>query len=138
MNYYQDDSNIQGINPNQQHGTDALGGLPNASRICGIISLILGILSLTTCCLGFLCIPVGALGILFAVLSRRLGKQLPPTCVTGLTMSVIGIIMGIIMLIFTIYYTITNPLFWEQTQQMMELYEEMYDIELEEYPYSIG
>lgn len=137
MNYYQDDSNIQGTNPNPQANIDNRGGLPNASRTCGIISLILGILSVTTCCLGYLCIPVGALGIIFAILSRRLGKQLPPPSITGLTLSIIGIVMGIIMLVFTIYYTITNPLFWEQTQQIQELYEELYGIELEEYPYDI-
>lgn len=129
MNYYSDNSNMQNTNAQgayPPHPGEA-GGLPTASRICGIISFGLGILSVTACCLGYLSIPLGALGILFAMLSRRIGKQMPPTCKSGIILSVIGIVVGLVMMATTIYITITDPQFWEQTQETMELYEEMYE-----------
>lgn len=129
MNFYSDNSNTQ--EPNTQ-GTcppplNEYGGLPTASRVCGIISFSLGIFSVTACCLGYLSIPLGALGILFAMLSRRIGKQMPPACKSGIILSVIGIAVGLVMMFTTIYITITDPRFWEQTQEMMEIYEEMYE-----------
>lgn len=129
MNYYSDNSNMQNTNTQDTYPPhpDAFGGLPTASRICGIISFGLGIFSVTACCLGYLSIPLGALGILFAMLSRRLGKQMPPACKSGIILSVIGIVVGLVMMIATIYITITDPQFWEQMQETMELYEEMYE-----------
>ena len=41
-----------------------------------IASLICGILSNICCCTGILSLPVGALGILFAVLTKRKGKSI--------------------------------------------------------------
>ena len=119
MNYYEDNSNRQ---PNE----DYRGGLPLASRVCGIISISLGLLSVTACCLGYLSIPLGALGILFAVLSRRKDKPLPPMCKTGLFLSVIGLIIGILMMVVSIYSAITNPNFWAAMQETYEQYQQLY------------
>lgn len=126
MNYYSDNSNMQ----NTQGAYPSPGensGLSTASRICGIISVSLGIFSVSACCLGYLSIPLGALGILFAMLSRRIGKQMPPACKSGIILSVIGILVGLVMMIATIYVTITDPIFWEQYQETMEMYEEIYE-----------
>lgn len=130
MNYYEDNSNRQPIE-------DYRGGLPVASRVCGIISISLGLLSVTACCLGYLSIPLGALGILFAVLSRRKGKPLPPMCKTGLILSVIGLMIGILMMVVSIYSAITNPNFWAAMQetyaQYQQLYQELYGTAPEAY-----
>lgn len=133
MNNYSEHSNMQ--NPNTQNmntpeNTEQPGGLSTASRICGVLSMTLGMFSVTACCLGYLSIPIGALGILFAVLSRRIGKQMPIACKTGLMLSITGLLIGIIMMIFHVYTTITDPSFWEYTQEMIEMYEEMYGIEM--------
>ena len=119
MNDYQDNST-------RQYNEDNRGNFPIATRICGIVSMSLGLLSVVACCLGYLSIPIGALGILFAVLSRRKGKPLPRICKTGLVLSIIGMVIGFAMLLLTIYSTITNPNFWEYFRDTYEQYEEMY------------
>ena len=133
MNNYSDNSNMP--NPNAQNmntpeHTEQPGGLPVASRICGMLSMTLGIFSVTACCLGYLSIPIGALGILFAILSRRIGKEMPTSCKTGLMLSITGLIIGTLMMVLNIYATITDPTFWEYTQEIMEMYEEIYGIEM--------
>lgn len=69
-------------------------GFMLASGICGILSV-------STCCTGFFSLPFGALGILFAVLACRKGKNLNATCILGVVFSIIGMLGGIIMLIYT-------------------------------------
>lgn len=146
MNYYSDNSNMQNPNPGAQDNKPIDGGLPAASRMCGFLSMTLGMFSITACCLSYLCIPLGALGILFAILSRRQGEKMPPACLAGLRLSITGIVTGIAIFAVTIYTTVTNPLFWEQTQKTQEeyeklyeeyekMYEEMYGTELEDYNY---
>ena len=93
MNIYVDNSSMQ----NSPEPPDTF---PLVCRLCGIIAMVLGILSITTCCLGFLSIPVGALGILFGVLSRRLGKKMPSASVVGIVLSSVGAIAGFIMFVY--------------------------------------
>ncbi|MBE5884473.1 MAG: DUF4190 domain-containing protein [Lachnospiraceae bacterium] len=135
MNYYQDNSDNR--NSDFQGYAEKQRALPTASKICGIVSIILGMFSVTACCLGYLSIPIGALGILFAILSRRLGEKLHTSGFTGLILSLIGLVLGIVMFVFTIYITITDPQFWKYTEEVFEqykeTYEEIYGIELEEY-----
>lgn len=128
MNYYSANSNMH--TTEQTENTDNRSGLFAASRICGLISMTLGIFAVTTCCLGYLSIPIGALGILFAMLSRRYGQPMPASCKTGLMLSVAGLVIGCILMILHIYTTITNPTFWEYMQEVMEMYEEVYGIEM--------
>ena len=135
MNYDQDNFNTQ--NSNMQGNPDNMNGLSTAAQVCGIISMVLGILTLISCCLGYLSIPIGALGILFAVLSRRKGEKLSSISKTGLTLSIVGLIIGIMMFMLSLYSVITNPNFWESMKETYEQYEEMYEeiygIELEDY-----
>ncbi len=55
-----------------------------------IASLALGISSLVTLCTGILPLPLGALGILFVILSHRRGRRLDPLALTGLLTSCVG------------------------------------------------
>lgn len=62
------------------------------------ISLVLGIASVALLCTGIFPIPLGALGILFAVLSRR-GKKLEGSATGGCITSALGLGLGLIMTI---------------------------------------
>ena len=52
-----------------------------------IASAVCGLLSMTTSCTIVLSLPLGALGILFAVLAYRAKKKINNTCVTGIILS---------------------------------------------------
>lgn len=96
-------------------------------------SITCGILSVTTCCTGVLSLPLGALGILFAVLVYRKGKQLNAPCITGIIFSCIGIAMGLFM---TIYSFVMLPTFLENEafrSQFDAVTEQMYGMDFEEF-----
>lgn len=62
-----------------------------------IASLILGICSLLTVCTAILPLPLGALGILFAVLSYRKGRRMDAMAVTGLATSCLGLAFSVVI-----------------------------------------
>lgn len=100
---------------------EKLSGFSVASMICGIISIVL-------CCTGILSLPLGALGILFAVLSHRRGRSMPTMSLTGIILSCLGILMGLLMLVISIYMVITDPEFRESFEDSYEeYYEEFYE-----------
>lgn len=97
-------------------------------------SLILGICSLVLLCTGIFSIPLGALGILFAVLSRRAGKM-NPGAKTGCILSLAGLLSGLFITLFayfsfiftTIYdYMEKNPDNYDSNAIMDELLENLY------------
>lgn len=89
-------------------------GFSIATLVCGLLSITLG------CC--YLSLPIGALGILFAVLCSRRNKPLNSNCRMGLYLSIFGCIYGIVSLIYTILKSIQNPAFLQQMQQIYEGY----------------
>ena len=97
-----------------------------------IASLVLGLLSVTIGCCGF-SLPLGALGILFALLGSRKGRKMESTARTGLILSVIGLIMGIFL---TIISFLLIPLLM-QNDAYRELFNNYFragtGMELEEY-----
>ena len=62
-------------------------------------SLFMGILSILSICTGFLSLPLGCLGILFAVLAYRKGQKLDLSAILGIGSSIIGIIISIFIII---------------------------------------
>lgn len=62
-----------------------------------IASLVLGISSLLTVCTAILPLPLGALGIIFAVLSYRKGKQMDTMTVTGIATSCVGLFFSLVV-----------------------------------------
>ncbi len=93
-------------------------GLAIASMTCGIVSLI-------ACCVG-LSLPLGALAILFAILSRRKGQPVPAMSVAGIVTGAIGLLMGILLYIFSLFI-------WQDPQFQKEVYssfEEVYGEEM--------
>lgn len=71
-----------------------------------IASLVLGLTSVTIGCCG-IALPLGALGILFALFVYRKGKRLDGTAKTGLTLSIIGFVLGIFL---TVYAFVSIPI----------------------------
>lgn len=114
MDYYQSSSN------------------PFQKNIFSAVSLMLGIFSVTSCCTGILSLPIGALGILFAVLTYRKGKSLSPLSIVGIVFSAIGILTSIFIIAYTF---IALPAMMENKafrEQMNAVSEQMYGIEFDE------
>lgn len=98
-----------------------------------IASFVCGILSVTTCCTGVLSLPLGALGILFAVLVYRKGKQLNSTCTLGIVLSCSGILIGLAMIAYSF---IMLPAFLKNESfrsQFDGLTEQLYGMDFEEF-----
>ena len=66
-----------------------------------IASAACGLLSLMTCCTIVLSLPLGALGLLFAVLAHRKGRKMNTQCVTGITLSCIGLVTALSMIVYS-------------------------------------
>ena len=95
-------------------------------------AMIVGLCSLLSLCTIFLPVPLGALGILFVILSRRKGKKLQSTALTGLVTSIIGMVLGIGIFIAVIASSLVmlKP---ENRDMLNEQFEEMYGIDFDEY-----
>lgn len=62
-----------------------------------IASLVLGICSLLTMCTAVFPLPLGALGILFAILSYRRGRRMDTLAVTGIATSCAGLFFSLVI-----------------------------------------
>lgn len=71
-----------------------------ASLVCGLLSTFLGVVLIG--------LPIGALGILFALLTYRKGKRMDIIAKTGLVTSVLGILFGIVLIV---YAYVSMPIF---------------------------
>ena len=105
---------------------------PEPKNAFAIAAMILGMCSLATLCIIFPPIPLGALGILFVILSKRTGKKLQSTAITGLVTSLAGIILSIFMLValFAFSFNMLKP---ENRDQLNEQFEQIYGMDYEEY-----
>ncbi len=101
-------------------------GFMVASGVCGLLSI-------TTCCTGFLSLPFGALGILFAVLTYRKGKRMNSTCVIGIVFSCIGIFTALVMIVYSFAML---PVFMENEafrSQLDAVTQQMYGLDFIEF-----
>lgn len=62
-----------------------------------IVSLIMGICSLVTICTAILPLPLGALGILFAILSYRKGRHMDTMAIAGIATSCVGLLFSLVV-----------------------------------------
>lgn len=74
----------------------------NSQEKLQFASLILGITSLAFLLFG-LSLPLGALGLILALLSRGNGEPIQGRAVAGMITSLIGLVFGAVILIATIY-----------------------------------
>ena len=121
MDYYQNQN--QDMNQNVPQEDPRFRAFSIASMVCGIVSLVL-------CCTGMLAIPAAALGILFALLTRRRGQRMSNMCVAGLWLSCVGLVLGIFITISSMITVLTDPSYLNMLDQM---YQQMYGVSLEEF-----
>ena len=109
-------------------------------------SCILGGISLLTVCTGIFSIPLGALGMLFAALSKR-DNKMDPTAKLGCVLSGIGLDSGLVLTIFvyvSMFFTMFNNIDYSKLANMTEeqamdyMMESMYGPEYEAYFRSMG
>lgn len=125
-----------GNNPTQYNSGNQYNNMRNSSSGgFAIASLICGILSLVFCCLGFISLALGAMGILFAVLSNRKGKPMSGMSVTGISTGIVGMALGFFITIYYIFAAML-PIMLQQPdfrEQLDALYEEAYGMDMEEF-----
>lgn len=97
-----------------------------------MVSMILGICSLVFLCTIFLPLVIGALGIIFAILSKRRGQKMEGPAVTGVVTSSLG--MGV-SLIFCIVSLVSASIMLqpENRHQLNQMYEDSFGMTYEEY-----
>lgn len=100
-------------------------------------SMILGILSLLSICTFFLPLPLGALGILFAILGKRRKKQLSVSAITGIATSAISVMISTAFIGLTVFFTI-NMMKPENKHSLDSLFEQTYGMDFDEYMEDFG
>ncbi|MCM1044862.1 MAG: DUF4190 domain-containing protein [Candidatus Gastranaerophilales bacterium] len=106
----------------------SVDGFAVASMICGVLSLVL-------CCSALLSLALGAMGILFAVLSNRKGKAMPGMSIAGISTSIVGMALGLFMSFYYIFAAMLPGMLRqpEFRDQMDSLYEEAYGMDMDEF-----
>lgn len=92
-------------------------------------SLVLGILSLVTCCCIYSALPFGALAIIFALLSRGGEMTMDSRGMTGLGLGIAGLVLTIVIFIIMFIYTVSFygsfDAFMQYTNELAEQYMQM-------------
>ena len=70
----------------------------------------------------------GALGILFAMLTRKKGQRMSSMCVAGIWLSCVGLALGIFITVSSIVTVFTDPSYMNMLDQM---YQQMYGVDME-------
>ena len=105
---------------------------PNINKPSGfaIASLICGIASIVACCTGFFSIIFGALGVLFAILTRRRGQSMSTMSLAGLVLSGFGLALGLFLTVYAFIIVFTDPNYMEQLDMT---FQQMYGMSMDEY-----
>lgn len=125
---YNSQNQYSGGNQYNNARNNSSGGFATASFICGLLSLVL-------CCSGFISLALGAMGILFAILSNRKGKPMPGMSVAGISTGIVGMVLGFFITIYYIFAAML-PILLQQPEfrgQLDSLYEEAYGMDMEEF-----
>lgn len=97
-----------------------------------IAAMVLGTCSLLFCCTIYLPIPLGALGCVFAILSKRRGKAMSGAAVAGLITSILSMLCASCIIIASVFtaFTMLRP---ENRERLDSLFEQTYGMDFEEY-----
>lgn len=95
---------------------------PNQSFGMATASLILGIVCLITTCCFYICIPLGALSIILAILSRGSTEKISSQGKTGIGLSIGGICLTILLTIAVFFIQLGSDTFRSQMQEYMDYY----------------
>ena len=113
-----------------QNSNNHSGRAPQRHSGFAVASMVCGIIAMAVCCTGVLGIPAGALSILFAVLSKRKGQRLSPLSLSGILLSVFGILLGLMTTVYSFYMVIHDP---ATRAQVDAVFESLYGMNLEEF-----
>ena len=105
---------------------------PEPKNRFAIVAMVLGLCSLLSLCTFFLPLPLGALGIVFVILSKRQGKKMSGTAITGLFTSLVGIGISLVLIIvaITTAFTMLKP---ENRGALNQQFEQIYGMDFDEY-----
>lgn len=109
-----DNSGFNNQNYNNPHVPDS-NGMSAAALVLGISSLVL------TCCSGGFGFPLAALGIIFALLSRR-GRHMNTQAKVGLGLSIGGIVLAVITVVLSMIILFSSGIF-STMMNMMNQYD---------------
>ena len=102
-NNYSNNRNYNYTDPNSQNN----GYHPSAANGVSVASLVLGIASIVSLCCGGFGIPIGALGIIFALLSRR-GRHMNTQAKVGMGLSIGSLALTAIFLIVCVVFAFSS------------------------------
>ncbi len=105
---------------------------PEPKNNFAIASMVLGVVSLLSICTFFLPLPLGALGILFAILGKRHKKQLTVPAITGIATSAISVMISTAFIVLSVFFTF-NMLKPENKPSLNNMFEKTYGIDFDEY-----
>lgn len=69
----------------------------NQGDAVSIASLVLGIVSVTLCCIWFFTIPISITGLVLGVLGRRKSEKFDSLATAGFVLSIVGLILSILV-----------------------------------------
>lgn len=89
-----------------------------------VAALVLGILSIATCCCIYSALPFGALAILFALLSRGGEMKMNERALAGLGLGIAGLVIAIAAFVFMFLFTVNSyggfDAFMQYTNELAE------------------
>ena len=97
-----------------------------------IVSMILGICSLVLLCTVFGPIILGALGIIFAILSKRRGQKMESPAMTGVITSSIGLGLSLLFCVISVVSAV-HMMKPENRDMLNQMYEETLGMTYDEY-----
>lgn len=118
----------QEVNNNQFNGGNSFNytpqpnvNEPNPGHGLAIASLVLGIISIVSCCCVYLSVVAGVVGVVLAILSKNKSKdnKFEGLAMAGLVCSIIGVVISVGYIVYLIVM-MQSPDFMEFYQQLME------------------
>lgn len=113
------------------------GQKEQSSKGLALASMVLGIASICCCCIS---LPIGGLGIVLAILSKRENREMLTQAKAGLITSIIGIVISLIACFLLLVGSVAaaaedgGETFWKEYE---EQYESQYHQEVPEGTYEI-
>lgn len=88
-----------------------------------IASLVLGILSILSCCCVYLAVILGVVGIVLAIISKSksLAGKMETMATVGMILSILGVVIAVGMIIWSVAFSQT-PAYQEMMNQYMNMY----------------
>ena len=136
-NFYEDNGNSNGQNDSFENGSGFGGGagqnpggqnnyayevlMRPKSRVWSVVAIVFGILSILCCCMNYIGIIVGALSIVFAIISRKKLGYFDTTSIVAIIVAIFGIVLSLAVIIVSVV-VVNSPEYIEMIQELESLY----------------